>query len=193
MDLRRFAAEDDESSTTAATSPPLRRRVSMEEDLHYQRVMTNPRRSSQPPPYQQERDPPPTTTKVSSHHGNRLEKETELTTGGGGQTQLHPDTGKEKLPDYKNSLSLEGVFDKKHEIENLIKRAEDRQWYPVYVCLNGTALSIYGTKKAWSWGRTRDDGPSVDPDNPPWVKKGKLEKTYSLLYADVGIAADYKK
>jgi hypothetical protein len=31
---------------------------------------------------------------------------------------------------------------------------------------------------------------SVDPDNPPWVKKGKLEKTYSLLYADVGIAAE---
>ncbi|KAF5976698.1 hypothetical protein FCOIX_6974 [Fusarium coicis] len=192
MDLRRATAEDDVSSTTAPTSPPLRRRVSMEEDLYYQRVMTSPRRPSQPPPYQPERDPPPTTSNVS-HDGDRLEKGKELTTGGGGETQIHPDTGKESLPDYKNSILLEGVFDKKHEIENLIKRAEDRQWYPVHVCLNGTALSIYGTKKAWSWGRTRSDGPSVDPDNPPWVKRGKLEKTYSLLYADVGIAADYTK
>lgn len=164
----------------------------MEEDLYYQRVMTSPRRPSQPPPYQPERDPPPTTSNVS-HAGDRLEKGKELTTGGGGETQFHTDTGKESLPDYKNSILLEGVFDKKHEIENLIKRAEDRQWYPVHVCLNGTALSIYGTKKAWSWGRTRSDGPSVDPDNPPWVKRGKLEKTYSLLYADVGIAADYTK
>ena len=163
----------------------------MEEDLHYQRVMTNQPRPSQPPPYQQERDTPSTSN--ISQHGDLLGKGKELTTGGGGETQLHPDTGKEKLPDYKNSICLEGVFDKKHEIENLIKRAEDRQWYPVYVCLNGTALNIYGTKKAWKWGRTRDDGPSVNPDNPPWVKKGKLEKTYSLLYADVGIAADYKK
>ncbi|KAJ4010480.1 hypothetical protein NW752_005155 [Fusarium irregulare] len=191
MDLRRVTAEDDGSSTITPNSPPLRRRVSMEEDLHYQRVMTNQPRPSQPPPYQQERDPPSTSN--ISQHGDLLGKGKELTTGGGGETQLHPDTGKEKLPDYKNSICLEGVFDKKHEIENLIKRAEDRQWYPVYVCLNGTALNIYGTKKAWKWGRTRDDGPSVNPDNPPWVKKGKLEKTYSLLYADVGIAADYKK
>ncbi|KAJ4325334.1 hypothetical protein N0V84_003555 [Fusarium piperis] len=186
MEPRRVSLDDDGSSTIAPASPPLGRRVSMEEDFYYQRIMTSPRRPSQPPPYQQD---PPTSTTDRSAKGKRLAN------GGGGQSQDPQDTAKQKepLPDYKSYISLEGVFDKKHEIENTIKRAEDRQWHPVYVTLNGTALSIYGAKKAWGWGRTRDDGPSIDPDNPPWMKKGKLEKTYSLLYADVGIAADYKK
>ncbi|KAF4465994.1 hypothetical protein FALBO_7151 [Fusarium albosuccineum] len=190
MDPRRVSAEDDGSSTTAPTSPPLRRRVSMEEDLYYQRIMTSPRRPSQPPPYQPGPHAPST-----SHDGNRLDKGKRLANGGGGKRQHRPDiiNQEDHLPNYNSSILLEGVFDKKHEIENTIKRAEDRQWHPVYVTLNGTALSIHTAKKAWGWGRTRDDGPSIDPDNPPWMKKGKLEKTYSLLYADVGIAADYKK
>jgi hypothetical protein len=96
------------------------------------------------------------------------------------------------LPSYSSSIAIEGVFHMKHEIENTTKRAEDRQWHNVFVALNGTALSIYGTKKDWSWGKSHD-GPSVCPDNPPWIRKAKLEKTYSLLHADAGIAADYKK
>ncbi|KAF4979468.1 hypothetical protein FZEAL_4327 [Fusarium zealandicum] len=190
MESRRVPLEDDGSSTTAPTEPPERRRVSMEEDFYYQRVMTNPRRPSQPPPYQREPH-----VKSTSKHGNRSHKEKRLATGGGGQIKHRPDIIKQKdqLPEYKSSLQLDGVFDKKHEVENTIKRAEDRQWHAVCVTLNGTALNIYGVKKAWGWGRTRDDGPSIDPDNPPWIKKGKLEKSYSLLYADVGIAADYKK
>lgn len=100
--------------------------------------------------------------------------------------------GPEELPTYSSSIAIEGVFHKKHEIENTTKRAEDRQWHTVFVALNGTALSIYNTKKDWGWGKARD-GPSICPDNPPWIRKAKLEKTYSLLHADAGIAADYKK
>ncbi|PTB66376.1 hypothetical protein BBK36DRAFT_1168980 [Trichoderma citrinoviride] len=106
-----------------------------------------------------------------------------------------PDTmdgAPEELPSYTSSIAIEGIFHKKHEIEDTTKRAEDRQWHTVAVVLNGTALSIYNTKKDWGWGKARD-GPSISPDNPPWIRKAKLEKTYSLLHADAGIAADYKK
>ncbi|KAL2679270.1 hypothetical protein Neosp_010037 [[Neocosmospora] mangrovei] len=97
------------------------------------------------------------------------------------------------LPKYHCDIDLEGVFMRKMEITNTTQRAEDRQWEMVYVTLRGTALNIYGVKKSWQWGRTRDDGPSVDPDNPPWINQGKLLKSYSLQYAESGIASDYKK
>lgn len=116
-----------------------------------------------------------------------LDDETNSGPGIMGRSLSHDD-----LPSYSSSIAIEGVFNMKHEIENTTKRAEDRQWHTVFVALNGTALSIYGTKKDWSWGKSRD-GPSICPDNPPWIRKAKLEKTYSLLHADAGIAADYKK
>lgn len=99
----------------------------------------------------------------------------------------------EPLPGYSSSIDLEGIFTKKHEIEDTTKRAEDRRWHTTYVTLTGTALNFYKVKKNRTWGRTPQDGPKISPDNPPWMRKGKLEKSYSLLYADAGIAADYKK
>lgn len=98
-----------------------------------------------------------------------------------------------RLPEYHCNIDLEGVFMQKMEITNTTKRAEDRQWRMIYVTLHGTALNIYGVKKSWQWRRAREDGPSVDPDNPPWIDQGKLAKSYGLQYAEVGIAADYKK
>jgi hypothetical protein len=64
----------------------------------------------------------------------------------------------------------------------------------VYVELRGTALNVYSVKKerGW-WSSSKHDGPDIMPDNPPWVKKSTLEKSYSLLHADAGIAADYRK
>ncbi|KAK0621450.1 hypothetical protein B0T17DRAFT_591339 [Bombardia bombarda] len=87
-----------------------------------------------------------------------------------------------------------GVFMRKMEIEDTIKRAEYRNWQMVYVVLHGTALNIYQVKKerGW-WSSSKNDGPDISPDNPPWVKKSTLEKSYSLLHADAGIAADYRK
>jgi hypothetical protein len=150
-------------------SPALRRRVSMEEDFFYQEIMTvSPRRLSQPPAYE------PTMA---------FDKQT-------GDLVI---VDEEPLPQYTCDVQLEGVFNMKMEIENTIKRAEDRNWHSVYVKLQGTMLSIYHIKKDWGLGRTGRSGPNISPDNPPWVRKGALEKSYTLLHADVGIAADYQK
>ena len=99
----------------------------------------------------------------------------------------------ETLPEYSCDIDVEGVFMRKMEITNAIQRAEDRQWRMVYITLHGTALNIYGVKKSWQLALTRDGGPSVDSDNPPWIDQGKLVKSYTLQHADTGIAADYKK
>lgn len=184
MDPRRSPVEENgPSPPSAVTSPPVRRRVSMDEDFLYQRIMTtSPRRPSQPPPYEPQR----------IHHPPTESTENAVRSGGGSRGSTSAVRESDILPHYSPSVELEGVFTKKHEIENTTKRAEDRHWHTRFVTLNGTALNIYHAKKDWGWGRTRD-GPTISPDNPPWIKKGKLEKTYSLLHADAGIAADYKK
>ncbi|ORY69897.1 PH domain-containing protein [Pseudomassariella vexata] len=152
-------------------TPPPRRRVSLEEDLYYQEVMTSaPPRLSQSPASEP-------LAKVRSLGKHILESVAE----------------DESLPQYSCSITAEGVFNMKMEIENTIKRAEDRKWTNRYLVLQGTALHIYHIKKDWGWGKTGKSGPHVSPDNPPWLRKAKLEKTYTLLYADVGIAADYQK
>ncbi|KAJ6787020.1 hypothetical protein PWT90_10078 [Aphanocladium album] len=138
-----------------------------------------PRRSSLPPPYQPGKSP----FLDASYAQQKSSK-------GASACAITDDY--EELPGYSNSIHLEGIFSKKHEIENTTKRAEDRRWHNSFVVLHGTALHLYHVKKDWGWGKTRD-GPSICPDNPPWVRKAKLEKTYSLLHADAGIAADYKK
>lgn len=164
----------------SAAAPPLRRRYSMDEDMLYNQIAALPLRwPSQPPPYR--------LTPPDDDHGRpRGRPEAE------GKQPADVDGGSELLPGYQSTLSLESVFSKKHEIENTTKRAEDRHWHAVYIVLQGTALNIYGVKKDWGWGRTRD-GPTISPDNPPWLRRGRLEKSYSLLHADAGIAADYPK
>ncbi|ETS01467.1 hypothetical protein M419DRAFT_99681 [Trichoderma reesei RUT C-30] len=195
----------------------------MEEDMHYQHIMTltQQRRPSHPPAYRdsdlpamQERE---SADSEGGEKGETVEhkdstpakaswlariksrgkepRAAKLDDGLDDQGRNSPDamdSVPEELPSYTSSIAIEGIFHKKHEIEDTTKRAEDRQWHTVAVALNGTALSIYNTKKDWGWGKARD-GPSISPDNPPWIRKAKLEKTYSLLHADAGIAADYKK
>lgn len=95
------------------------------------------------------------------------------------------------LPSYSCSVECEGIFERKMEIENTTKRAENRQWHTVYVTLVGTALSVYAAKKDRGLGKK--GGPGISPDNPPWMKKGKLIQQYSLMHADAGIAMDYQK
>ncbi|OAA38876.1 Pleckstrin-domain containing protein [Metarhizium rileyi] len=185
MDSSELSVREDGQSTSLHT-PPLRRRYSMEEDLYYNRVMSAPlRRLSQPPAYE--------TNLIDSDEGENPGPGRRK----GSQTVFDkPDEaqgqGSESLPNYQSSVYIEGVFAKKHEIENTIKRAEDRHWHTAFVTLNGTALNVYTVKKDWGWGRSRD-GPTICPDNPPWVRKSRLEKSYSLIHADAGIAADYTK
>ena len=164
----------------------------MEEDLHYQRIMTEySQLPPRPPPYQVD-DP-----KRRNGHQRDLPrggkgKAVLAAAGAGAGSATSSMEGNEKLPAYTNSVELEGIFMKKHEIEDTTKRAEERRWHTTFVTLTGTALNLYSVKKNRTWGRTKD-GPSVSPDNPPWMRKAKLQKSYSLLYTDAGIAADYKK
>jgi hypothetical protein len=150
----------------------------MEEDMFYRELMTQRPPPARPPSYENAVRRPALRAQVS--------------TGGapGGVGALL----NERLPNYSCDLHLEGVFQRKMEIEDTIKRAEFRNWHQVYVVLHGTALNIYQVKKDRGWWSTKSaGGPSVSPDNPPWCKMGTLEKSYSLLHADAGIAADYRK
>lgn len=165
----------------------------MEEDMYYKHVMSVPqRRPSQPPPYRpSSRDPE--GDRQSQGQGRKTRKGKQVATPWHENAYDEDDQEHdESLPGYQSTVSIEGVFAKKHEIEHTTKRAEDRHWHTVFVNLNGTALNVYNVKKDWGWGKSRD-GPTICPDNPPWVRKAKLEKSYSLLHADAGIAADYSK
>ncbi|KAL2270294.1 hypothetical protein VTJ83DRAFT_2478 [Remersonia thermophila] len=151
------------------------RRMSMEEDMFYREHLTA--RPAKPPSYESAMKAAMAAQRRAVH--------------GGSAPQVHEDV----LPGYSCDIHLEGVFMRKMEIEETTKRAEYRDWRMVYVELRGTALNIYSVKKERGWwpSSSRHDGPDTSPDSPPWAKKGSLERKYSLLHADAGIAADYRK
>lgn len=148
----------------------------MDEDIRYHRIVTSVTQSQPLPDDLDNDDEPPSFSSV-------VEAPVEAP---------HEDHQPENLPGYSCSVHCEGVFSKKMEIENTTKRAEDRRWHQAYVVLHGTALNVYFVKKDWGLGKSKG-GPAISPDNPPWIKKGKLDRAYSLQYADVGIALDYQK
>ncbi|KAK0722802.1 hypothetical protein B0T26DRAFT_739917 [Lasiosphaeria miniovina] len=150
------------------------RRMSMDEDMFYRKVMTS--LPTEPPSYE-------------SAMRAALAAQRRAAAAEEGPFKGVP---VDVLPQYSCDLHMEGVFMRKMEIEDTIKRAEYRNWQMVYVVLHGTALNIYQVKKERGWW-SKDDGPDISPDNPPWVKRSTLEKSYSLLHADAGIAADYRK
>ena len=154
------------------------RRMSMEEDMFYREVMTS--RPAQPPSYE-------SAMKAAIHAQRRAQAA--AATGQGAPRSVPEDV----LPQYSCGVHLEGVFMRKMEIEETTKRAEYRDWRMVYVELRGTALNVYSVKKERGWWSKQHDGPDILPDNPPWVKRSTLEKSYSLLHADAGMAADYRK
>lgn len=156
------------------------RRLSMEEDYLYEQVMT----FAQPP------SPPAYHVATHGTYQGPSRKGREAVLGGEGNSAEDEDV----LPRYYCDVHMENVFQMKMEIEDAVKRAEYRNWRTMFVVLHGTALHIYGSKdKGWSWSKSRMHGPDVKPDNPPWLRKGALERSYSLQHADVGIAADYHK
>lgn len=154
------------------------RRLSMEEDYFYEQVMTFAQ-PLQPPAYH------------AATHGTY-----EGPSRKGKEAVLDDDVllDRELLPAYSCDVHMETVFQMKMEIEDAVKRAEYRNWRTMFVELHGTALHIYSAKKKdFGWGKNRMHGPDVRPDNPSWLRKGLLERSYSLQHADVGIAADYHK
>lgn len=184
------ADEDDASAATffnhavelapIDNRPAKVRRLSMEEDYLYEQVMT----FAQPP------SPPAYHVATHGTYQGPSRKGREAVLGGEGS----PAEDEDVLPRYYCDVHMETVFQMKMEIEDAVKRAEYRNWRTMFVVLHGTALHIYGAKdKGWSWSKSRMHGPDVKPDNPPWLRKGALERSYSLQHADVGIAADYHK
>jgi len=173
-----MASETSAASTPASTpaaTPDSQRRTSMEEDYFYREVMTVPKKPTEPPPA----------------YGSTLRK---ILSGRRRASLPAPDGAGagDVLPAYSCEIHLEGAFLRKMEIEHVTKKAVSRRWGEVYAVLHGTSLALYHCKKARSH-RSADGGPAVAPDNPPWLARGALEKSYSLAYADVGIAADYRK
>ncbi|KAL1849117.1 hypothetical protein VTK73DRAFT_9967 [Phialemonium thermophilum] len=169
--------------------PPRPRRMSMDEDYYYQTLMTHQQRPPRPPSYDaaMRQSPPRTDPEAADVVGSSSSTTTKP------QPPPQPPPPPDVLPGYSCDVHIEGVFMRKMEIEETTKRAEYRNWHMVYVVLHGTALNIYQIKKDRGWWSTKSDGPNISPDNPPWIRKASLEKAYSLLHADAGIAADYRK
>jgi len=106
--------------------------------------------------------------------------------------QPREDEGREVLPEYSCAISLEGVFAKKMELEGAIHRANDRNWYKVFVTLQGTALTVHKYKNSGFFSKT-EGGRKPTVDFPAGAKRGALLKSYNLQHAEVGVAADYPK
>ncbi|KAK0623191.1 hypothetical protein B0T14DRAFT_427852 [Immersiella caudata] len=165
------------SQHNAGSEAPRQRRMSMEEDMFYRDVMTS--RPANPPSY-------------DSAIKSGLAAQRRAATQDTASTSHVPPA--DVLPPYSCDIYMEGVFMRKMELQDTIKAAEYRDWRMVYVELHGTVLNVYNVKKerGW-WSSTKQGGPDISPDSPPWVKKSTLEKSYGLLHADAGIAADYRK
>lgn len=96
--------------------------------------------------------------------------------------------GRETLPDYTPSLSRSQLLNRKLELSSPFSSASQRSWHAVHVELNNTQLNFYAAlrKSVATLGlaaRDRSLGYNV----------GKLIKSYTLQYADVGVAIDYEK
>lgn len=169
-----FQDDPGQDAEVTTTAPPSARprRMSMDEDMFYRELMTS--RPAEPPSYA-----------TAMRAAVNAQKRASIT--------MYCNEPQDVLPQYSCDVHMEGVFMRKMEIESTVKRAEYRAWQMVYVELNGTALNIYQVKKERGWWSSKHEKSDISPDSPPWVKKASLEKSYSLLHADAGIAADYRK
>ncbi|TAQ84890.1 hypothetical protein B7494_g6778 [Chlorociboria aeruginascens] len=106
--------------------------------------------------------------------------------------QPREDEGRESLPPYSSSISLESVFSRKMELEGAVYRSHDRNWYRVFVTLQGTALTFHKCKGQGVFAKA-EAGRKSSLDFPAGTKKGQFLRSYNLQHADVGVAADYMK
>jgi len=169
-------AIQNDSESRSATSSSLAQRVSIDNYYHQDNARRTPTASvdeilETPPSYDASGQP-------SHFHSVKF--------------KIHPreDEGREQLPAYSCSISLQSVFMKKMELESAVHKAHDRNWYKVFVTLQGTALKLYKTK---STRMHIKEGPKATADLPSCLKRGDLLRSYNLQHADVGIAADYAK
>ncbi|RKF65852.1 putative ph domain-containing protein [Erysiphe neolycopersici] len=98
------------------------------------------------------------------------------------RVQPREDEGREKLPAYSTTISLNTVLERKMEFQNAIQRASNRNWHRVRVTLQGTALNLYKPSNS-IFGLRRIGQSNVSP----------LLRSYNLHHAQVGVATDYVK
>ncbi|KAK3356834.1 hypothetical protein B0T25DRAFT_603461 [Lasiosphaeria hispida] len=78
------------------------------------------------------------------------------------------------------------------ELRLATKKASFQQKFAVESEHNIGKPHICNVRKECGWWSKKHDG-HVSPDSPPWVENSTLLKSYSLLHADVGAAADHRK
>ncbi|KAG7835262.1 hypothetical protein KL943_002577 [Ogataea angusta] len=121
----------------------------------------------------------------------------------------NPDEGREPLPDYLPTVYKITTLSRKLEWISPYELAPQRQWRPVIVELNSTQLNFYNRDVAARPAgcvlsdderlyRSRLTTSSDLRDKAFFAQQGllapdNLVRSYSLQYAKVGIATDYKK
>jgi hypothetical protein len=95
---------------------------------------------------------------------------------------IHPrdEEGQEALPGYSSSVWKQGLAMRKQELNNPFQPSTSRSWTSVHMVLNNTKLDVYSTGKR----NSRD---------PSGYRVGVLIRSYTLQYAEVGLAVDYTK
>lgn len=131
---------------------------------------------------------------------------------------VRPEEGQEKLPGYSPAVYREGLMCRKLELSTPYVTSAQRSWQLVYVQLNNTQLNIYAVssaslkpsstsssnlKKKLSNLSGYDDIPTVtlprpNPHSLPGTVLGSLRidslvRSYTLQYAEAGVATDYSK
>ncbi|KAF5103303.1 hypothetical protein D0Z03_000239 [Geotrichum reessii] len=132
-----------------------------------------------------------------------------------------PEEGQEKLPGYSPTVYREGLMCRKLELSTPYITSAQRSWQLVYVQLNNTQLNIYSVSPASSLKPSSvstsssnlkkklsnlsgyDDIPTVtqprlNPHSLPGTLLGSLRidslvRSYTLQYAEAGVATDYSK
>ncbi|KAK9476590.1 hypothetical protein V1514DRAFT_336446 [Lipomyces japonicus] len=98
--------------------------------------------------------------------------------------------GRESLPPYSPAIVRTAVFARKLEMVTPLDVASVRSWTTVDVVLNNTQLNIY--KQSSLSASSSLSSPSSSHAPPP-LSQRRLIKSYTLQYAQVGLATDYKK
>lgn len=125
-----------------------------------------------------------------------------------------PEEGREVLPKYSPAVYLESIMCRKLELNTPYLSSTQRSWHLVYVQLNNTQLNFYNLTPTHTHSLKRKsdvlppsaadshivtDSPRNPHDLPGTLvengtfRVGNLLRSFTLQFAEVGIAIDYKK
>lgn len=98
----------------------------------------------------------------------------------------HPNEGREKLPGYTCTITAGCPVDMKLERVSPFDAVSEPQWVRVYVVLRGTLLRVHTVRPAGLLAKAPKTLGSADGP-------GRLLRTYTMQYAEVGLASDHPK